>query len=276
MTHSYSPGRDYYAIYLKGRDTSFSNGNRFVVPTPFGVKVKRQDWNLITQEQLNEIQSSLKEFQAVHWDIQDILTQWHLTIAHTSGKFPYMMNGVWGLYSKAEKTISIGIKHPLSDFSPKYTTFKAFTHELAHALDDLSWEINNNYALNCGDSYNKELMELAHNTVQVFSNKTPFSKAETSEIWKVETLASRYAIWRYWNCGSEIFARLIEQYTAFMLGDSGKYAQDWFYEYCERAGYWSYSDFCDLLPLIRKEMKRKLHNIRNPKMKIPAFVCSVL
>lgn len=276
MTHSYSFGRDYYAIYLKGRDTSFSNGNRLVVPTPFGVKVKRQDWNLITLEQFKEIQSSLNEFQQVHWDIQDILIKGNLTVAHTSGKFPYMTNGVGGLYNRAEKTISIGIKHPLSDFNSKYTTFKAFTHELAHAIDDLSWDINNNNALNCWESYNKQLMEMAQNKMKLLSNKTPFSKEETTEIWKTEVLASRYAIWKYWNCGSEIFARLIEQYTAFMLGDDGKYAQDSFFKYSEKAGYWNTSDFFDLLPLIRKEMRRKLHNIRNPEMKIPAIASSIL
>ena len=66
MTHSYSSGRDYYAIYLKGMETSFSNGKRLVVPTDSGYKIKRQDGNLITGEQLKEIQSSLGEFQKVH------------------------------------------------------------------------------------------------------------------------------------------------------------------------------------------------------------------
>ena len=275
MTHSYSSGRDYYAIYLKGRDTSFSNGNRFVVPTPFGVKVKRQDWNLITQEQLNEIQSSLKEFQAVHWDIQDILTQWHLTIAHTSGKFPYMRNGVGGLYNRKEKTISVGISHPLSAIDSDYTSFKAFTHDLVHMIDDLSGELNNNHSLKCGNSYNSDLMTLAYHNMKLSSNKTPF-KEVTTESEKVSVLASRYSIGKYWNTGSEIFARLVEQYTAFKLKDESRYAQDTFSEYTKKFGYWDEISFMKILPLIEKEMKRKLHNIRFPNMKIPSVATSIL
>ena len=276
MTHSYSSGRDYHAIYLKGIETSFSNGKRLVIQTPSGYKIKRQDGNLVTQEQFKEVKSSLKEFQKVHWDIQDILQKANLTISHTSGKFPYMRNWVGGLYNKKEKTISIGIKHPLSDFSSYFTTFKAFTHELAHMIDDLSGELNNNYALNCGESYNKQLMEMAQSKMKLLSNKTPFNKKATTEIWKTEVLASRYSIWKYWNCGSEIFARLVEQYTALMLWDNSKYAQDNFFYYSERTGYWDASDFLELVPLIRKEMNRKLHNIRNPEMKIPAIASSIL
>lgn len=83
-----------YLRYLKGYGTSFANKSTMVEDTTFGMKIKSQDGKPILPAQKAEIEASVREFEKVHGDIQDILEKAGLTVSHTKGKMPFLTDGV--------------------------------------------------------------------------------------------------------------------------------------------------------------------------------------
>jgi hypothetical protein len=55
-----------------------------------GYKVKRQDGKEIHDKQIAEIDTGINEIQAAVGTTKDIMQKSDLTIAHTSGKFPFL------------------------------------------------------------------------------------------------------------------------------------------------------------------------------------------
>lgn len=210
-----------YERYLKGWKTSFANKSTFVEESGIkGLKFKRQDGKPIDEAQKKEILDSLAEFEMVHGDIKDILEKLDLTISHTSGKRPFLTE-FGGLYHPSEKTITIGVKSPLAVLLGKEGDIKAFTHELTHALDDATGEMTRNPVYSLKGQYDKELMEKARNSMNTgrFGDINLTERKGLSAEEKARVQERKISLGQYWNRPNEMFARMVEQYTAMKLGD---------------------------------------------------------
>lgn len=266
-----------YERYLKGWDTSFKNRSDVISESGVkGFKLKRQDGNVIEPAQAKEIMDSLAEFEHVHGDIKDVLEKLDLTVAHTSGKRPFLKDS-GGLYHGAEKTITVGVGSPLNAALGKNDTIKAFAHELTHALDDGAGEMSREWSSAAG-KYDRSMLDEARKsmTTERFGDIRLKESKNLSDAEKAEMKRRKITLGEYWNRPNEIFARLVEQYTAMKLGERVAQGSEPFKKYVSSVGYWSKEAIEALAPKIEAEMKRKLQNIRDPQNRKVAGLLSVL
>jgi hypothetical protein len=88
------------ARYQKGWRTSVANKSIAIdntMQTDRGFKVKRQDGKPITPEQIAKINQAVAEVESIVGSLQDLFLQTDITIAHTSGKHPFL-SGAGGMY----------------------------------------------------------------------------------------------------------------------------------------------------------------------------------
>jgi hypothetical protein len=112
--------------YEKGLHTSFANKSAAINAVMFlekGYKVKRQDGKAITEHQISEIDQGINDIQTAVGSAKDVMGKADLTIAHTSGTYPFLMVA-GGVYHPNDKTITMGI-----------FGLKSLAHEWAHWLD---------------------------------------------------------------------------------------------------------------------------------------------
>ena len=112
--------------YEKGWKTSFTNKSIAVdntMQTDRGYKVKCQDGKPITPEQIVEIDQAVAEVESVVDSLQNLFLQTDITIAHTSGKRPFL-SGAGGMYHYDERTVTMGTR-----------ACNAMVHELGNWLD---------------------------------------------------------------------------------------------------------------------------------------------
>jgi len=267
--------------YNKARHTSFANISAAVDDTMQagrGYKVKRQDGKPITRAQIDEIAAGMTEIESVLGDLKDILAAINLTIAHTSGKHPFLSTAV-GLYSVKERTVSTGTLSPLTR-----KRIPSLAHELAHCIDfeagaALGAEVP--YHLRTGrqavsisslaecDDYRNEggralLMDAdasMKDTVTVYrlsrrgGAKTPEDE-EMAEIVK-------WCLGPYFRRSIELWARLVEQYISTRLRAQGitdplSVRGD----YTKIPGYWGAEDWARLEPQVEKEIEQRLNLLR--------------
>ena len=115
----------------KGLHTSFANKSAAVNAVMFlekGYKVKRQDGKEILNPQIAEIDTGMKEIQDAVGPLKDILQKSDITIAHTSGTFPFLNGSAGGLYHPMENTVTTGYR-----FGPY--KMPSLAHEIGHWLD---------------------------------------------------------------------------------------------------------------------------------------------
>jgi 2'-5' RNA ligase len=118
--------------YEKGRHTSFANKSAAINDTmqkEEGFKVKRQDGKPITDAQIKEISDGVSDVvKVLGGPLRDAMRGTDLTIAHTSGKHPFLSDA-GGMYHPVDRTITAGIE----DFLGR--PVKALAHELGHWFD---------------------------------------------------------------------------------------------------------------------------------------------
>jgi len=159
-----------------------------------------------------------------------------LTIAHTSGKYPFLSQ-YGGLYHPSEKSISIG------------TGTKATAHEIIHALD---------WASKIPDQplYDYKLLAIAKANMNTGVEKAiSLSRKEGEELEDARRFRIRMGA--YWYRVEEVWARLIEQYIAYK-NPIQTTAYDSFNYYTKSPGWWKETSFIAMLPMIEVELKRKL------------------
>jgi len=261
--------------YEKGLHTSFANKSAAVNAVMFlekGYKVKRQDGKEIKDYQINEIGQGVEDIQKVTGPIKDVMSKADLTIAHTSGKYPFLMVA-GGLYHPNEKTITMGI-----------SGIKSLAHEWAHWLD---------YEGGKENKYGYETYYGNRKTKKVASSKSALSNAEgysplfTNAIYNMNNPSELRDLYKkaygksekvtpeekqdardvvarvggYWRDPREIWARLVEQYVAVSHGKKTQAAESPEYYY-KHPAYWSPSKMAEYAPQIKAEIERRISNAR--------------
>ena len=257
--------------YEKGWHTSFSNRSIAINETmrgERGFKVKRQDGKEITPAQIQEITQGVDEVESIWGNLHDLFLKTDLTIAHTSGKYPFLSQA-GGLYHLAERSISIGIG-----------STKALAHELTHWLDHEAGRSAGKsarvYKLSTGRGYDSTSWAEADRHQDTFIEKAKWKINKMREVRELfKTNATRGAdaetkdqiqqirvhLSPYWREHCEVWARLVEQYTATQLGKAGK-ATDSPELYQRTPGWWTAEDFAELEPEVVRRLHEQLETLR--------------
>ena len=259
------------ARYEKGYKTSFANKSSAIDLTPqkeYGFKVKRQDGKPITATQIAEITKASEDLAAAIGPFKDIAERIDLTVAHTSGKFPFLRGDAGGLHIGKENTISVGV-------AVNGRAIKAFAHEMFHVFDNTSGTMGKMITkhISRGGSYNEELITKARQEMngsgfqidRALKAKPNMTQAEKDS---VQLLKGRLT--GYYRTAPEIFARLGEQYVADKLGYDNA-ATDSIAFYHDALGYWSKDTFNELKPMIEAEINRKMDLARTAEVERAKF-----
>lgn len=236
------------ARYDKGRHTSFSNDSAAVdrsTKQDYGIKVKRQDGKPITHEQISEITQSLHDFEEVFGPVKDVLDAEDITIAHTSGKQPFMRADASALYSTKDKTVSVG--HEFSFFGQKISS-KSFSHELGHALDFFARSKE-------ATKQDAELIASAKKVMNGAGDKYKIDRAmkltkRSSTDDKENAKLLKTLVGKYWYKDDEVTARLVEQTVAYYLRRESHATKD-FARMIETPGFWTEDQMDALAPRVR-------------------------
>ena len=204
---SFTKAENNRARYEKGLATSFSaDDSRIVFDDRIVGGLKRQDGNIITKKQIDEIVDGILQTQeALGIDMNKIAKDERWVYAHLNGKNPFLTAQAGGLYRKGANNISIsigGVEGFWTKVDGKKVRKKVNTtiaHELGHALD-----------------YHTDLKLFSRN--DLFELRRGYNPVE-------------YAFRgdKYWSSNVEITARAIEQYVAIENGHEAVY---------EREAYW--------------------------------------
>lgn len=248
---------DARARYEKGYKTSFANQSVAIDETTkanYGFKTKRQDGKAITPEQIKEITTASDELEQAIGGFKDIVEALDLTVAHTSGKFPFLRGDAGGLHIGGERLISIGI-----------ADVKAFAHEMMHVFDNASGTMSKGKSKHfaVGGEYDKALINKARekmNGTAYQIDKAMKAKPDMDEYDKNQIKLMKARLSGYYRTDHEVFARLGEQYVAKKVG--AKQASDAYEFYNEALGYWDDEIFSELEPLIEAQIKTKLELAR--------------
>jgi hypothetical protein len=218
--------------YEKGLHTSFANKSAAVNAVMFlekGYKVKRQDGKPILDRQITEIDTGLNDIQTATGSSKDIMEKSDLTIAHTSGTYPFL-DSAGGLYHPAEKTITMGI-----------LGIRALAHEWGHWLDHEAGKQTRDghefytngrtsrriksfrEGLSKSEEYSNPLFKTAEYKMnnrwairELERSKREGKELPPEQAEMAKTMRGR--IGTYWSDPREIFARLTEQYVAEFHG----------------------------------------------------------
>ncbi|NLG50401.1 MAG: class I SAM-dependent methyltransferase, partial [Chloroflexi bacterium] len=274
---------DARARYDKGWKTSFANKSAAINDTmqaERGYKVKRQDGKPITEEQIAEIDQGMREIEEIFGPQADFLRNADVTIAHTSGKHPFLST-YGGVYHGKERTITIGTANIFGEPIP------ALAHEWAHFLDaeagyaagkkvavfrgkkrvESTWlsEVDGN-SFEGEDAANwRSLYRNARYKMTDTIGVRDAFRAKPKEMTKAQEAEREFIrihLGSYWDRPSEVFARLVEQYASVKRGKAGVSVSG---SYFKTPGYWSEKDFTEMLPQIEREINRRLELLRNPR-----------
>jgi ppGpp synthetase/RelA/SpoT-type nucleotidyltranferase/SAM-dependent methyltransferase len=278
------------ARYEKAWRTSFANVSSAVdarMVETRGYKVKRQDGHAIMQDQRDEIAQGVSEVEEALGPLADLFRQTALTIAHTSGKHPFLKTAA-GLYQTGEVTISTGIagldKRPIP----------VLAHELGHWLDFEAGRATGVKARRVTGSWGRAKLRASSSVADAdFSKAGPGyqllmdARATINNVREVErTLKlhlnatadlkekarierTKVTLGPYWREPAEVWARLVEQFVATRLGRGGvaMHAPE---EYHMMPGWWRAADFAPFIPRIEAEAQRRLGMLRGPREAVAA------
>jgi len=264
--------------YEKGLHTSFANKSaavNAVMQAELGYKVKRQDGNPIADSQIKEIGQGVRDVEKVVGSLKEVLQKEDLTIAHTSGKFPFLRGDASGLYHVNERTVTTGLQ--IGPFK-----VHSLAHELGHALDYAGGRKNDR-------GYETYMTPGTYRTRQVPSTRVAVSVDEkllmedalfkmNGSRWSIQQAidtkdekmsqeqkdAARFLqakIGRYWSDSREVFARMFEQYVAEEAGGPIEAAEPP-EVYHKLPAYWRKEVFAEFKPRLKAEIERRLQLAR--------------
>lgn len=264
------------ARYEKGLHTSFANRSIAINDTmqsTRGYKVKRQDGKSITDNQMAEIAVGVDAVEDQVGQVYDLFDKTNITIAHTSGKYPFL-KVAGGLYSSEERTVTMGI-----------SGVNALAHELGHWLDYESGAVQGVETIASGlkkrfmisatsEGYDKEsqyvrdLINTAYykmsdtQTANYYFKKKAIKGMTEEEKEELEKVKVHLGV--YWRRPREIWARLFEQYVATKAGIKTEAAEEPEY-YQNTAGYWSREEFEAMMPEIEGVIQNRIAVLRGTK-----------
>lgn len=268
--------------YEKGLHTSFANKSaavNAVMQAELGYKVKRQDGRAIPDGQIKEIGGDIRTITDVIGDVKDIMLKEDLTIAHTSGKFPFLEGSAAGLYHSNKRVITTGLQ-----IGP--WKIKSLAHEFGHFLDYSAGKVNKlGYEVFyspggsswrgkhvkqiktavSNEDMNDPLMEKARFKMNGSSWSIKRATEISPEMHEEQKNAARRLkakLGTYWNAPQEVWARLFEQYIASETKDRDNGAADPIEAYYKMPAYWTKDVFDELKPMVKAEVQRRIQLAR--------------
>lgn len=272
--------------YLKGRHTSFANLSAAVDASMLaegGYKVKRQDGKPIKPEQKAEIAAGVAELESVLGPLAEVFRAPGLTIAHTSGTYPFLMSNAGGLYSPDDRTVTMGIVSKVRTGAP----IKALAHEFGHFIDFEAGRVLNFRAMLPGtrgkarystaisnyegafwerEGSDPEGRDLILRATAMFTSedrlvdrllKLRKKDMVDDPAKQAEAEWAKVKLGNYWRSPVEVWARLVEQYVAHRLGyPADLVSADHRYPYW--MAYWSVAEMEELAPAIERQIQRRL------------------
>ncbi len=278
----FSKAVDARARYEKGRHTSYANKSiavSEVTKDQYGFKVKRQDGKAISDEQVQEIGQAADDMQEALGDLTDLWRKTDPTVAHTSGKHPFLSTA-GGVYHPLDRTITVGVRIG--------TPVRAFAHEMAHWLDhesgavagyDMRIRTKSGKALKSSSAAEaatrgkagREALQLIADATMAINDIWGVRKILRAKQKNQATQAEKDVIARakvqlsaYWREPWEVFARLTEQYVATKLGRESEAAESPEY-YESHPGWWTKDEFAKLMPRVEQEIQRRMQVLREGK-----------
>ena len=239
----FTKSQDSRERYDKGRHTSFANVSIAVDKRHqenHGIKIKLQDGTPMEDKYADDIIKLLSQYQSVVGNITPILKQEDVTIAHTKGKHPFLSTAA-GCYSPTEITVTLGRKGVGS-------------HELTHFLDETAKRRHKDqplYDFTLLATAKKNMNGGVERALSLSASKTPEQLEDAREL--------RFMLGTYWKRPEELFARLMEEYTAYKTkGQDALYLHYPYEKYVETPAYWSDEIFTGMIPQIEGELSRKI------------------
>lgn len=281
------------ARYEKGRHTSFANKSIAVdlrLWETRGVKIKLQNGDLMRADIADEIERGLDEIEtAVGYSLRDRLQATDVTIAHTQGKHPFMRGDAGGLYSSADRTVTIGTRTHAGRL------IRSLAHELlGHWLDyEAGAKMQVETRVRKGKRYTSAsalsefsvthkqsgedgpvradgyVIALAASTMldRTLAEKIARQKDEDAGLEPDDREIYRFVLGRgdYYDRPREIWARLCEMWAAHHMAQP-IIAFESFEWYTQRAAYWSAADFEILEPLVAQSLHWRLERFGSVEM----------
>lgn len=175
--------------FKKGRETSYGNkGATDQLLNTHGVKIKRQNGDEISQNEINQLKEALDSVYSVFGDRSEMSKKWGLKISHSGEKKMHAMKAV-GVFFPVYNAIGVSFA---TDVQGKLT----LSHEFAHFMD---YWIGKQEGSHFGtDKYGS----LIHNIADTFRRN--MNKKQDSD---------------YQNRTCECFARAMEQYFAYKTSE---------------------------------------------------------
>lgn len=174
---------DFESSWTKGRETAYGDSNlETSLLAELGIKVKRQNGDLITATELAEVKAAIELVHSVYGDLSSTARDFGLKVSH-AGTTKMHASKYIGVFSSYHNAIGISFAGGL-----KHASLTA-SHEYAHFLDHLSGkEIQAWHA--------SDIPGTLENTIAV----------------RFRTNMNRVS-GGYWNRTCECFARAMEEYT---------------------------------------------------------------
>lgn len=221
---------DMRSTFAKGRETAYGeSGVKRDLLDSHGVKVKRQNGDKITPQEIEQIKSALDSVFSAFGDRSSMARKYGLKISHSGDKLMHARRalGIYFPYYKA-----IGVTAQLGDAHMGFI----LSHEWAHFMDNYLGGKTYHYA-------SDEQGSSAHAIAKTFRGS--MMKAQTSD---------------YQNRTCECFARAFEEYYSIKSGDSAALQ-----EY--RSGQGNYVDpekfKTQIAPMIEEFLKEKSEMLKS-------------
>jgi len=223
---------DMQSTFSKGRETSYGEGGvKTDLLASHGVKVKRQNGDEITTEEIEQIKAALDSVFSAFGDKSGMARKYGLKISHSGDKLMHARRalGIYFPYYKA-----IGVTAQLGDTHMGFI----LSHEWAHFMDNYLGKNLYHYA-------SDEQGSSAHAIAKKFRGS--MLKAQDSD---------------YQNRTCECFARAFEEYSVIKTGDTAMLQ-----EYSSRAGQGNYVDperfKKEIYPMIDDFLKEKSEMLKS-------------
>jgi hypothetical protein len=219
--------------HKKGEDTSYGDkGTKDVLLKDYGVKVKRQNGDVINTTEINQIKTALDDVFSVFGNRKQMSEKFNLKISH-SGNMNMHARKASGLFYPSYNAIGVSFGKTENNYS-----HFVLSHEYGHFMDYwIGKQTGNHYASDKQGSIANEL-------AKVFG-KNMNKKTESA----------------YWGRTCEKLARSLEQYSAYKI-DQGSYTG-----YTNDDNYVSKEKFeTHIVPLVEKflsENNELLKSIQN-------------
>ena len=187
---------EWESSFGKGRETAYGNSNtNDALLEPYGVMVKRQNGDEITEGEIDQIRSAIDKVFSVYGDRSSMARSYGLKISHSGDKLMHACK-FGGVFFPAYHAIGVTAKHGDDQFG--FT----LAHEWAHFMDSY---LGGKARFFASDNY----------------NSTAGTIARTFRKNMMESQKSEYQ-----NRTCECFARAFEQYFATKTGMAADYHKD--------------------------------------------------